>query len=128
MRVRKSCFNCFCGDHVRYYLFACVYHDYFELRGCRALLSSSNEDSYFILDDIKILLNDWPYGFSENIVHLVIWTRFTLDSDPATGDITERSRELIDFYVNHVFGDYVEAGKVLLTNISFLHSAPADSG
>ena len=80
------------------------------------------------LDDIKILLNDWPYGFSENIVHLVIWTRFTLDSDPATGDTTERSRELIDLYVNHVFGDYVEAGKVLLTNLSFLHSAPADSG
>ncbi|KAI9876771.1 MAG: hypothetical protein M1830_005740 [Pleopsidium flavum] len=54
-------------------------------------------------DDIKILYNDWPYGIDERIVHLVIWTKFDLEDDPATDDLTPEARKQIDDYVNRTF-------------------------
>ncbi|KAK4542914.1 hypothetical protein LTR36_006103 [Oleoguttula mirabilis] len=50
--------------------------------------------------DIKILYNDWPYGFAERIIHLVIWTKFDLVSDPATDDLTPQARREIDDFVD----------------------------
>jgi hypothetical protein len=55
-------------------------------------------------DDIKILWNDWPYGIDERIVHLVIWTKFDLEDDPATDDLTATARAEIDRYVDQTFG------------------------
>jgi len=54
-------------------------------------------------DDIKILYNDWPYGIDEKIVHLVVWTKFDLEDDPATDDLTPEARKEIDEYVNRTF-------------------------
>lgn len=56
-----------------------------------------------LLDDIKILYNDWPYGVADKIVHLVVWTKFELEDDPATDDLTDTSRREIDDYVNKTF-------------------------
>ncbi|MCJ1391832.1 hypothetical protein MMC18_004699 [Xylographa bjoerkii] len=53
--------------------------------------------------DIKILYNDWPYGIDPKIVHLVIWTKFDLDDDPATDELTPKARKEIDDYVNETF-------------------------
>ncbi|MCJ1434519.1 hypothetical protein MMC27_003888 [Xylographa pallens] len=53
--------------------------------------------------DIKILYNDWPYGVDEKIVHLVIWTKFDLEDDPATDDLTPKARKDIEDYVNKTF-------------------------
>lgn len=55
-------------------------------------------------DDITILWNDWPYGIDDRIVHLVVWTKFELPEDPATGDITDETRDEIDQYVQKTFG------------------------
>lgn len=55
-------------------------------------------------EDIKILWNDWPYGLDPRIVHLVIWTKFDLEDDPATDDLTEDMRNQIDNFVNQKFG------------------------
>lgn len=55
-------------------------------------------------EDIKVLRNDWPYGIDERIVHLVVWTKFALEDDPATGDLTEQARGEIDEYVRGKFG------------------------
>ncbi|KAJ9142184.1 N-acetylglucosamine-induced protein 1 [Pleurostoma richardsiae] len=55
-------------------------------------------------EDVKVLWNDWPYGIDERIVHLVVWTKFELAEDPATGDITEETRAQIQAYVDRVFG------------------------
>ncbi|KAK5122549.1 hypothetical protein LTR85_003812 [Meristemomyces frigidus] len=52
------------------------------------------------LTDIKILYNDWPYGFADRIIHLVIWTKFDLVSDPATDDLTAQARKEIDDFVD----------------------------
>ena len=32
---------------------------------------------------MRILYNDWPYGLVDGIVHLVVWTKFDLEDDPA---------------------------------------------
>ncbi|KAI2628956.1 hypothetical protein GGS21DRAFT_230619 [Xylaria nigripes] len=58
-------------------------------------------------DDIKVLCNDWPYGIDKKIVHLVVWTKFDLEVDPATDDLTDRARLEIDAYVVKVFGSRV---------------------
>ncbi|KAI1737320.1 hypothetical protein F4680DRAFT_218715 [Xylaria scruposa] len=58
-------------------------------------------------EDIKILWNDWPYGLDKRIVHLVVWTKFDLEEDPATGDLTEEARAEINAYVLKTFGSRV---------------------
>ncbi|KAL2180393.1 uncharacterized protein P884DRAFT_255508 [Thermothelomyces heterothallicus CBS 202.75] len=54
-------------------------------------------------DDVKVLRNDWPYGIDERIVHLVVWTKFALEEDPETGDLTDAARAEIDAYVRKKF-------------------------
>lgn len=65
--------------------------------------------------DIKILYNDWPYGVDEDIVHLVVWTKFDLEDDPATDDLTPKARKEIDDFVNETFCSRVER-----ENVSYL--------
>ncbi|KAH6660106.1 hypothetical protein BKA67DRAFT_530222 [Truncatella angustata] len=55
-------------------------------------------------EDIKTLWNDWPYGLDKRIVHLVVWTKFELEDDPATDDLTDKARKEIDDYVSRSFG------------------------
>ena len=62
--------------------------------------------------DIKILYNDWPYGIDPSIVHLVVWTKFELEVDAATDDLTAQARRQIDRYVQRTFGGSVQAGHV----------------
>lgn len=59
----------------------------------------SNEGEY------KILLNDWPYGIDEKIVHLVVWTKFALEDDLETGDTREDAKRDIQMWVDRVFGE-----------------------
>jgi hypothetical protein len=53
--------------------------------------------------DVKILYNDWPYGVDPRIVHLVVWTKFNLEDDPETDDLTPAARQVIDTYVDQTF-------------------------
>ncbi|MCJ1305604.1 hypothetical protein MMC08_008419, partial [Hypocenomyce scalaris] len=66
-------------------------------------LTPKSSKAFSVPDDIKILYNDWPYGVDEKIVHLVIWTKFDLEDDPATDDLTDVARREIDDYVNETF-------------------------
>ncbi|EFQ99763.1 hypothetical protein MGYG_02776 [Nannizzia gypsea CBS 118893] len=63
--------------------------------------------------DHKILYNDWPYGVEEGIIHLVVWTKFTFEDDPATDDLTPRARKEIDDFVDLTFRSRVPAEKVI---------------
>ncbi|KAK7414296.1 hypothetical protein QQX98_006813 [Neonectria punicea] len=58
-------------------------------------------------EDFKILINDWPYGIDPRIVHLVVWTKFDLQEDPDTGDLTDHAREEIDEFVTRMFRSHV---------------------
>ncbi|KAF7892617.1 uncharacterized protein EAF02_000155 [Botrytis sinoallii] len=55
--------------------------------------------------EYKILLNDWPYGIDEKIVHLVVWTKFALEDDLETGDTREDAKRDIQTWVDRVFGE-----------------------
>lgn len=59
-------------------------------------------------EDVKILYNDWPYGIDREIVHLVVWTKFELEDDAATGLSTPESRREIGDYVQKTFASKVQ--------------------
>ncbi|KAI9672369.1 MAG: hypothetical protein M1817_003391 [Caeruleum heppii] len=76
-------------------------------------LKPHNSEAFADPDDIKILWNDWPYGIDEKIVHLVVWTKFDLEDDPATDDLTPAARKLIDEYVDRTFGSQMDPEHVI---------------
>lgn len=57
---------------------------------------------------VKILLNKFPYNFPNNITHLVIWSKIDIPSDPTSpkGDISPKTRSIIDKYVAKTFSSY----------------------
>ena len=54
-------------------------------------------------DDYRILRNDWPYGLTPDITHLVVWLKTTIPVDGATGDLTPESRQGIEDFVEKTF-------------------------
>lgn len=64
-------------------------------------------------DDFKILFNDWPYGIDPSIAHIVVWTKFDLEDDPATDDLTPAARQQIDNFVNRTFRDRMSTDDVI---------------
>ncbi|KAK5627682.1 hypothetical protein RRF57_003397 [Xylaria bambusicola] len=45
--------------------------------------------------DYSVLINDWPYGLTPDISHIVVWSRTIIDTEPETGDTTAESRQVI---------------------------------
>jgi len=64
-------------------------------------------------EDIKILYNDWPYGIDPRIVHLVVWTKFSLSDDTPTDDLSEQRRREIDHFMAKTFCSHVPENQVL---------------
>ncbi|ROW12133.1 hypothetical protein VMCG_00182 [Cytospora schulzeri] len=60
--------------------------------------------------DFCVLSNDWPYGLTPNITHIVVWTRTVIPTDPETGDVTDESRTLISDFVKTYFADRLGPG------------------
>lgn len=55
--------------------------------------------------DYKILLNDWPYGVSPGIKHLVVWLKTPIPAQLPEGYLTPASTKLIDDFVQRMFVD-----------------------
>jgi len=53
--------------------------------------------------DYKILLNDWPYGLTKDITHIVVWSKTPIATDEKTGDVTVESRKIIEEFVQKIF-------------------------
>ncbi|KAL3424861.1 hypothetical protein PVAG01_04142 [Phlyctema vagabunda] len=76
--------------------------------------------------NVKILWNDWPYGIDERIVHLVVWTKFVLEDDEATGDLRDDVRAEIQSFVDRTFVRHVgEENVIWFKNWSSLKSVHA---
>ncbi|KAM0474373.1 hypothetical protein ACHAPX_007710 [Trichoderma viride] len=60
--------------------------------------------------DFKVLLNDWPYGLTPEITHIVVWSRTPIPTDPETGDLTTESRAQVENFVKTFFIDKLGAG------------------
>lgn len=55
--------------------------------------------------DFKILINDWPYGVTDDITHIVVWSKTPIATDEKTGDVTGESRAVIKAFVKRTFED-----------------------
>jgi len=53
--------------------------------------------------DFAVLQNDWPYGFQEGIVHLLVWSKTPIAVDDVQGDVTPKDRKVIDDFVREYF-------------------------
>jgi hypothetical protein len=62
------------------------------------------------ISDYRVLMNDWPYGFTPGITHIVVWSRTAIPTDPETGDVTPESRKLIGDFVKRFFVDRLGPG------------------
>ncbi|KAJ5172387.1 hypothetical protein N7492_004980 [Penicillium capsulatum] len=54
-------------------------------------------------EDYKILRNDWPYGLTPGISHLVVWLRTPIPVRSEEGHLTDESRALIEGFVHKTF-------------------------
>jgi len=55
--------------------------------------------------DYRVLINDWPYGLTPDITHIVVWSRTVIETDPGTGDMTPESRQIVASFVKRFFID-----------------------
>lgn len=60
-------------------------------------------------EDYKILLNDWPYGISHEITHLIVWSKVRLPDQKPEGYLTPESISLVQDFVNKTFIDPLAA-------------------
>ncbi|KAJ5943673.1 hypothetical protein N7516_003841 [Penicillium verrucosum] len=56
-------------------------------------------------EDYKILRNDWPYGLTSGISHLVVWLRTPIPVQSNEGHLTDESRAMINSFVQKTFVD-----------------------
>lgn len=60
-------------------------------------------------DDFKILHNDWPYGISPEITHIVVWSKVPIPDQKPEGYLTPESTALIRDFVQRTFIDKLAA-------------------
>lgn len=53
--------------------------------------------------DYRILRNDWPYGFTPDIDHMVVWLKTPLAVNTADGSLVPEAWALVQGFVNRVF-------------------------
>ena len=58
--------------------------------------------------DLKIMPNDWPYGMAPGIRHIVVWLKPRLDAEPTKGDLTPKSRQQVEEFLQKKFRDRVK--------------------
>ncbi|KAI9871152.1 MAG: hypothetical protein M1823_008531, partial [Watsoniomyces obsoletus] len=63
----------------------------------------SSDPPYRNPEDYRILYSDWPYGVERDVQHLVVWTKYLLEEDEETGDLTTQARACIEAFVKRTF-------------------------
>lgn len=53
--------------------------------------------------DYRVLRNDWPYGVTPDITHIVVWSKTPIATKPENGDVTDESRAIIESFVDRTF-------------------------
>ncbi|KAK2612243.1 hypothetical protein QQS21_001669 [Conoideocrella luteorostrata] len=84
----------------------------------------SGDEAFKNPEDYKILRNDWPYGIDTDITHLVVWTKFPFEVDPATDMVSQDTRRLIEEFVNATFCS-AESGGVDKSNLIWFKNGPS---
>lgn len=78
---------------------------------------------------IKIMRNRFPYDFTKDLTHLVVFTKFPIPSDPQSviGDISSVTKQAIESFLCHVFVELHGINRsdfVWFKNWSLLQSVP----
>jgi Protein of unknown function (DUF3605) len=60
--------------------------------------------------DYKILRNDWPYGLTKDISHLVVWSKTPTTVTEDLDDPTPESQRLIEDFVERTFTSKIPSG------------------
>ncbi|KAH8690172.1 hypothetical protein BGW36DRAFT_307258 [Talaromyces proteolyticus] len=63
----------------------------------------ANATPFADASDYKILRNDWPYGLTPDIAHIVVWSKTPIAAKPDTGEATDESKALIEAFVDRTF-------------------------
>lgn len=68
-------------------------------------VAASGDPLFTNPDDLKIVRNDFPYFFEDDVTHLCVWTKRRIESDPKSliGDLSQETRALIEQYVVQTF-------------------------
>lgn len=79
-----------------------------EVRGLKdseISVPSSGDALFTNPSDLKIVKNDFPYYFEDDVMHLCVWTKKRIDSDPNSvlGDLSVEMRALLERYVVKTF-------------------------
>ena len=53
--------------------------------------------------DYKILLNDWPYGFTQDVTHIVVWSKVRIPEQKPEGYLTPESVAWVEGFVQRTF-------------------------
>jgi len=80
------------------------------LKDAEISVPASGDPLFTNASDLKIVKNDFPYYFEDDVVHLCVWSKRRIDSDPnsALGDLSSEMRELIEKYVQKTFVDWLQ--------------------
>lgn len=70
---------------------------------------ASGDPLFTNASDLKVVKNDFPYYFEDDVVHLCVWTKRRIESDPnsALGDLSADMRALIEKYVQQTFVEWL---------------------
>ncbi|KAJ1337674.1 DUF3605 domain-containing protein [Microdochium nivale] len=60
--------------------------------------------------DYRVLINDWPYGITADMTHIVVWTRTVIETDNTVGDMVPQSRRLVTEFVRRFFVERLGPG------------------
>jgi hypothetical protein len=60
--------------------------------------------------DYCVLINDWPYGLTPDITHIVVWSRTPINTNPQTGNMTAESYQVVSSFVERFFVDKLGPG------------------
>jgi hypothetical protein len=63
--------------------------------------------------DFQILVNDWPYAFTSDLTHIVVWSKTPIAANPHNGDVTDESRRIINEFVQRTFTDRLGSDRVM---------------
>ena len=64
---------------------------------CRSPIPFANPSDY------RILLNDWPYGITQDVTHLIVWSKVRLSVQKLEGYLTPESAALVKEFVQKTF-------------------------
>lgn len=71
---------------------------------------ASGDPLFTNASDLKIVKNDFPYYFEDDVVHLCVWSKSRIESDPnsAVGDLSSEMRAYIERYVCNTFVEWLK--------------------